>query len=548
MTNVIPFADRASSRDPLELAEKEKKQASDRVRADQIHQKILANPMMNRPTDRFQVAKNLGLIFDEMEKKGCRRASLLQKIGRAQKIDSTKILYNYTLSSDAEFEQSIDRVRKLTRKANKYLDLAKAAADEIKVERDLIVLQLFQNTTYEVTDEISEEQITYLQEINKLLTAIADAARKRFDLSAYKEVLSSNKIGWDIDGSFGHFQCLPYSVWLEDRTPRHVGYLGYVPSVFLYSQWVGPQPYDAISGQAFQIDFENSPQALTDYFERKRPLPKKHCMTVRVHIASEIWFGLAPLQSTWQWEPVFEKRFRFEIDGNERSNRWVQVRTYDPSFLFEAHVSEPPQDDFPHRLGWLNYFLRFPKVADDQPFVASVSPHLDDQETWSLSAGELTREMFEGRWLISLDGFDSKALDFDQDVTISKGQFFYERVSLDSCAKYLRPVHDEADWRNFEDYCRGVNVNTQLWPEYEQREAWFTNFSSEGWPLMHTVAPPGSIALAIEQNLLGAAESRLDTLLFKAVEKRIGGARAYYESRLSKRDQKIARLLSSWES
>jgi hypothetical protein len=74
---------------------------------------------------------------------------------------------------------------------------------------------------------------------------------------------------------------------------------------------------------------------------------------------------------------------------------------------------------------------------------ASIRLHLDDKESLSLSAGELTRELFEGRWLISLDEFDSKALDFDQDVTVSKGQFFYERVSLDSCAKYLRPVRDE---------------------------------------------------------------------------------------------------------
>jgi hypothetical protein len=65
---------------------------------------------------------------------------------------------------------------------------------------------------------------------------------------------------------------------------------------------------------------------------------------------------------------------------------------------------------------------------------------------------------------------------------------------------------------------------------------------------MHTVAPLGSIALAIEQNLLGPVESRLDTILFKAIEERIDRARAYYESKLSKRDQKIDRLLASWDS
>jgi hypothetical protein len=40
--------------------------------------------------------------------------------------------------------------------------------------------------------------------------------------------------------------------------------VGYIPSVLLYRQRVGPQPYDAIAGTAFQIDFEKNPQALKD--------------------------------------------------------------------------------------------------------------------------------------------------------------------------------------------------------------------------------------------------------------------------------------------
>jgi hypothetical protein len=512
-----------------------------------MHQKIHDQPTMNRASDRFQVAKNLHSIFDELERHGCRRSTLLRKLGKAERIDSTKILYNYTLPSDAELENVTDRVRKLTKKARKYLDLAEAAAVEMKEQRELIVLRLFQNTTYEVPDDISDEQIAYLQETSKLLTGIGDAAIKRYDLSSYGEILGSNKIGWDIDGSFGHFQCLPYSVWLDDRAPRHVSFLGYAPTVLLCRQWVGPRPSDAIAGQAFQIDFERNPDALTDYFAEQAPLPKKNCIDVRVDVESEIWFGLAPLQSNWRWEPVFEKRFRFEISGYGLK-RQIRMRSYDAQMLFEARNGAlRGEDKFGHRLIWLNYFLGFPATGDERGFIISVSPHSGEPESFSLSTSELTRELFEGRWLIALDRFDAKALDLDQDVSVRDGQFFYERVSLDSCAKYLRPVHNADDWRNFEGICRAVDLNSKLWPEDEQREAWFSNHPSEGWPLIHTVAPVGSIALAIEQNLLGPIESRLDTVLFETVEERIARARSYYDSVVNKRDQKLARLLTSWE-
>jgi hypothetical protein len=217
--------------------------------------------------------------------------------------------------------------------------------------------------------------------------------------------------------------------------------------------------------------------------------------------------------------------------------------------LFEAgNETRGGEYELAHRLAWLNYFMGFPATDDEGGFVISVSPHIDEPESFSLSANELTRDLFEGRWLIAFDKFDAKALDLDQDVSVTEGQFFYERVSLDSCAKYLRPVHDENDWKDFEDICRGVDLNARLWPEVEQQEAWFSNYPSEGWPLMHTVAPSGSIALAIEQNLLGRVESRLDTVLFKTVEQRIARARSYFDSIVNKRNQKLARLLASWES
>ena len=66
---------------------------------------------------------------------------------------------------------------------------------------------------------------------------------------------------------------------------------------------------------------------------------------------------------------------------------------------------------------------------------------------------------------------------------------------------------------------------------------------------MHTAAPEGSIARAIEQNLLEAdTDQRLDTVLFRTVAERVQNARNYYESVLEQRNQQIANLLKSWES
>ena len=59
-------------------------------------------------------------------------------------------------------------------------------------------------------------------------------------------------------------------------------------------------------------------------------------------------------------------------------------------------------------------------------------------------------------------------------------------------------------------------MNDQLWPEGD--EAWYQDPFMEGWPVMHVAAPKGSIARAIEQNLLqDDVDHRLDTALFETV-------------------------------
>jgi hypothetical protein len=193
------------------------------------------------------------------------------------------------------------------------------------------------------------------------------------------------------------------------------------------------------------------------------------------------------------------------------------------------------------------YFATLFPTSDQDNISVSVSPHIDRGEM--IGTDDVHREMFEGRWLIALDNYDDITLGVDQDISIGKGQFIYERVNLETCEKYLSQLFDPNDYSDFEAACGGIQLNRRLWHDFEQREAWYSDSSLEGWPLPYTVAPKGSIAKAIELNLLQAdSDDRLDTVLFESVAERVQSARQYYQSVLDQRDHKISRLLKSWES
>jgi hypothetical protein len=173
------------------------------------------------------------------------------------------------------------------------------------------------------------------------------------------------------------------------------------------------------------------------------------------------------------------------------------------------------------------------------------SPHIDTSE--SLGPQDVQRENLEHRWLIALDRFDSSSLAVDDDVNPAKGQFFYEAVDLESCVKYLDQVADPDDWDAFDGECGSVSLNDQLW-QYEEREAWYQDLSWEGLPEMHVASPKGSIARAIEQNLLrDGFDDRLDSVLFETVADRVQAASEYYRRILQNREDRIAGLLNSWK-
>ncbi|MDH2344947.1 hypothetical protein [Bradyrhizobium sp. SSUT77] len=525
----------------VEKAAEAKRLVSDRLRAKSIRKRLDDRKMIDKVSDRIRVAQNLKSILNELKAKGLRSESLLRDLRMGQKGDSTKQLHNYVLPEDGTPDPNSKRVQALTKTASKYLRLAEGAAKALNYDPDLIALRLFENTSYQLADDVPDEKIASMDQIRELLVRMAEGAMRRNDLGTYLDTLQSRRIGWDIDGVFGHYGSLPSSIFFSDRAARHVSYLGYAPTVLLYRRDVGP--LTSIEGEAYQIDFDRDPDAVTGFLRENRPLPTKHRMPVSVSIYREVWFGIGPMETNYNWAPIFEKRLSFHIRGHQAANRSLDVRSYDPSILFASGMGK---DDLPRRLRWLHQFTLLPMCSEGANLSFSVSPHLDTSE--SIGSEDVQRESLEGRWLIALDRFDSNGLSVDDDVDPTKGQFFYEAVDLASCVKYLDQVADPDDWDTFDGECGSVSLNRELWASYDERESWYQDFSWEGSPEMHVASPKGSIARAIEQNLLrDDTDYRLDAALYDTVAERVRAAIQCYRQVVQNRDNRIAELLQSWK-
>ncbi len=541
--NIIQFssgASREADKALIEKAAEARRLASNHIRAKLVRKRLEDRKMIEKVSDRIRVAQNLRLILNEMKANGLRIESLLRDLRMGQKGDSTKQLHNYILPEDPLPDQNSKRVRALTKTASKYVRLAEGAAKALDQDPDLIVLRLLDNTSYQLQDDVPDEKLTALDQIRELLVGMAEGAIRRNDLGTYLEILQSRSIGWDIDGAFGRYGSLPPSIFFKDRAARHVSYLGYAPTVLLYRQDIGS--VTSIEGEAYQIDFDRDPQAVIGFLRERRALPKKHRIPVSASIFREVWFGIAPMETCYSWVPVFEKRISFHVRGRQGANRSLHLRSYDPSILFTLGIED---DDLPRRLLWLHRFTLLPLSAGGKSLSFSVSPHIDDSE--SIGFDDVKRERLEGRWLIDLNRLDIDNLSLDDDVDSSKGQFFYEAVDLASCVKYLDQVADPDDWESFDSECGNVSLNSDLWSSYEQSESWYQDFSWDGLPEPYIASPRGSIARAIEQNLLqGDSGHRLDAALFETVAKRVQDASLCYQQTLQDRDNRIAELLRSW--
>ena len=418
--NVLPFLPRAQRESEKVQSEKhaeEKRAVSDRLRAKLMRQRLDDKPMIHKESDRIRVAKHLWRILNDMKAKGYKPERLLRDLRMGKEGDSTKQLRNYALPEDATLESRGTQIGTLTRKASLYLRIAEGAAKAMNDDTDLIVLRLFENTSYQVADDVPDEKIASMDQIRELLVRMAEAAIRRNDLGSYLKMLESDRIGWDIDGSFGNYRSVPPSFFFWDRAARHVSYLGCAPTVFLYEREVGP--VTPIDGEAFQIDFDSEPDAVMEFMREGKPLPKKHRTPVSLSISREIWFGIAPMQRSYTWEPVFEKRLSFHIRG-----RSLHVSSYDPMIVHESkmRMSKMRDENIAHQLGWLHQFTLLPRCPGGASLSMSVSPHIDTSE-W-IGTEHVQRDALEDRWLIALDHFDGRSLSVDDDIDAAEGRYY----------------------------------------------------------------------------------------------------------------------------
>ena len=170
--NVLPFPTRANREGEIaqdQKAAEDKKAVSDRFRAKSMRKRLADKKMIDKLSDRIRAAKNLGRILKEMEANGYKSKSLLRDLDMGDRDDSTKQLYNYVLAEDATPEPNSKKVRALTKTASKYLRIAEGAAKAMKSDADLIVLRLFENTSYQVADDVPDEKIASMDQMRELL-------------------------------------------------------------------------------------------------------------------------------------------------------------------------------------------------------------------------------------------------------------------------------------------------------------------------------------------------------------------------------------------
>jgi hypothetical protein len=220
---------------------------------------------------------------------------------------------------------------------------------------------------------------------------------------------------------------------------------------------------------------------------------------VSVTVYREIGLGVAPFGEERNWAACFEKRLRYNFWAGD-----VSFDTYDP-------------------FGGC-WQLRY-------------RPAIRHGATWHDQ--DLSIELPDG-WF--------EQLPFDGDFVEEGGRrldsaFRYERVDLASCRKYLGSPRDSeeielGDW--WADALEEVRENS-----------WFSE-SEWDYPVgltKYLCCPPGTLARAVEQNLLYEQEParRLDEQLFDAVAAMTEGAAQARRSIEAERARRKEALMKRWE-
>jgi hypothetical protein len=514
--NVLPFPKpHRPSRDLSDAERREEKaQRRDadqrRLYAEEIERKLAAEGRDRKrgPTlsdsDKIQVARNLQRILIDSDKSGVDRKDILISAVLSNPYQSsTRFLYQYTLPDQLESEQKKKRIKRLSKVAKNYLSIAQSVGRLMERGEFWFVSDLFRNTEFDVR-LVAKPKYEWLHMIQDLIEKLSNwVVREHHGLEGYLRDLECGYLGWHPSLGFGRFDSLHLGgpVLIYDRGAKYMGYLGFVPTVHLYDEFLGAQSFENVAAfrEGDSVAEHLQGRTFDEFYEES-------IVRTTVAVYREIHLGIAPFGEERSWHACFEKRLRFRIHAGD-----AHFSTYDP----------------------------FANVWD-----TSHSPAIRAR------SGEITAACDDIRVDLPEDWFGQ--VPFDEDFIDEADErlgmaFFYERFDLTSVKKYVgTPKYIDNielnDW--WGEDVRDIECKDEHDKWYDESEWHFT------WDLsMPLTCPLGVIGRAVEQNLIYESEPdrRLDDRLFAAVARKVKEASSTKAEMEQDREHRIEALKRRWE-
>jgi hypothetical protein len=196
MNNVIyinnAFAARRLERQKVMSVERELKRKADAIRL-----AFSKRPRVESVKQRIMLAENLWQILESLERQGYHKVDVVKEARLGDEYSSTKRLYNYTLDpTKATRPTNEDLSRRLTKSAEKYLRIIRAAASVSGLSEGVLLQQFVNGTDYDVS--LSEEALNSptdpYEEIAEFLTSLGGRIAAKHRLSEFQRYVSHQNI------------------------------------------------------------------------------------------------------------------------------------------------------------------------------------------------------------------------------------------------------------------------------------------------------------------------------------------------------------------
>jgi hypothetical protein len=458
------------------------------------------NPKMTHIEDRKVVAKNLWNILDGFERDGHgKKEAVLRDANMGEKGNSTKQLHYYTLPPfDAASDALKKRIDRLVKRTAKYRLLAEQAAKKAGWDKQDVLIELFQGSSFDASERGSEPVPNlpdYLFAIDDIFQRMKDWLVQKTDIKKYYQTLQKE----DVCDEWGNFIFGRHVSSMVDASDSSSN----VPPTIRYGKAIPGIVLHRILGAELPVDFVAAPEYDPEEFEYRlddempglsgdEPPPNLPVEHLKFRRYFEIRLGLAPVGASGKIGLVFDQRRVDELWNEEECRAYVAIffwekpkSTWAPHDVYDR--PPPPVGVFPANYdysfdevggGW----LRFKADVDEliPPYELSVDANNPD-----VPREEYSNRVIQDQWV--------------------------EEVDASTCKKYLSRKVD----------------------------ATYGSTAVE--------SPMGTLASKIEENLYSADEDdRYDTLLKKEVDHRCSLLEQCGEQRRRLVDENKRRLYSRW--